>query len=153
MTHRILSAAYQVVRCDTCLLLADTNLNSLLESMSNELINLCHWCKANELSVNTVKPSAMIISSKQCSTYSATPLLYDEVPIKIVDEFKYLGVILNSKFDFYAHRLYNQLKTKFLGRLELLANLNTFFLLTLYSNYIPMSYMDSLFGDPHIKHT
>ena len=44
----------------------------------------------------------MIISPKQCSTYYATPLLYDEVSIKIVDEFKYLGVILDSKFDFYA---------------------------------------------------
>ena len=104
MTYRILSGRCvpRLFADDTCLLLADTNLNSLYENMKNEISNLCHWCKANKLSVNPVKSNAMIISPKQCSTYSATPLLYDEVSIKIVDEFKYLGVILDSKFDFYA---------------------------------------------------
>ena len=52
---------------DTCLLLADANLNSLHENINNELINLSHWCKANKLSVNPVKSNAMIISPKQCN--------------------------------------------------------------------------------------
>ena len=90
---------------DTCLLLADANLNSLHENINNELINLSHWCKANKLLVNPVKSNAMIISPKQCNAYPTptTSLLYDEVPVKIVNEFKYLGVVLDSKFDFHAH--------------------------------------------------
>ena len=51
-----------------------------------------------------MKSNAMIIAPKQCNTtYLATPLLDDEVPFKIVDEFKYLEVILDSKFNFQAH--------------------------------------------------
>ena len=90
---------------DTCLLLADANLNSLHENINNELINLSHWCKANKLSVNPVKSNAMIISLKQCNAYPTptTSLLYDEVPVKSVNEFKYLGVVLDSNFDFHAH--------------------------------------------------
>ena len=47
----------------------------------------------------------MIISPKQYNAYPTptTSLLYDEVPVKIVNEFKYLGIVLDSKFDFHAH--------------------------------------------------
>ena len=77
----------------------------------------------------------------------------DEVPIKIVDEFKYLGVNLHSKFDFYAH--IQLIENKISRTVGIISKL---LLLTLYSNYtapcyIPISYIDSLLGDPLIKHT
>ena len=143
---------------DICLLLADANLNSLHETINNELINLSHWCKANKLSVNPVKSNAMIISPKQCNAYPTptTSLLYDEVPVKIVNEFKYLGVVLDSKFDFHAH--IQLIENKISRTVGVISKLKHIFLLMLYLNYItpyyiPISYMDSLFGDPLIKHT
>ena len=60
---------------DTCLLLADSNLNSLFENMNNELINLCHWCEANELSVNPIQCDDNLPKAMQHIPYTTTPLL------------------------------------------------------------------------------
>ena len=90
---------------DTCLIVSNNTVNSLLHSMNLHLSNLHNWCAANKLIINPSKSSCLIIppNSKSLALDSKLTLSLNNTRIEIVDECKYLGVTLDTKLNFHPH--------------------------------------------------
>ena len=80
-------------------------------------------CKPNKLSVNPAKSNAMVISPKHGISYNDIALKYDNKPILLTNEVKYLCVTLHSKLDFHAHiKLIENKISRSLGKICKLRN-------------------------------
>ena len=89
---------------DTCLLLANSSKLSLLSNMNSELTKLNLWCNNNYLTINPSKSSALIIPPKQENPRIVDPTLHlNNKPIAILNESKYLGIIIDNKLNFKSH--------------------------------------------------
>ena len=89
---------------DTCLLLANSSKLSLLSNMNSELTKLNLWCNNNYLTINPSKSSALIIPPKQENPCTVDPTLHlNNKPIAILNESKYLGIIIDNKLNFKSH--------------------------------------------------
>ena len=60
------------------------------------------WADSNHLNLNPTKCKYMVISRKQCATYSFV-LYLNGVPLERVEIFKYLGVLLRSNLGWSDH--------------------------------------------------
>ena len=72
------------------------------EQILQQDINRVHsWCVANKMRINIKKSKVMRI------TWSRNPgipnYVYNETPLEIVNEYKYLGIIINNKLTWHTH--------------------------------------------------
>ena len=88
---------------DTCLVVNELNLDKLKAKANKLLLSTEQWPLANKLTINFSKCNAMIIAPKFRSPSCTISILINEIPIPIVDSFRYLGVILNNKLTFSDH--------------------------------------------------
>ena len=86
-----------------------------------EAIN--RWLHANCLVLNVRKTKELVMGDSNL-TNSYTPVQIDQETVEIVDNFKYLGTIMDSKFLFEEHS--NMVYNRAQQRLHLLRKLNSF---------------------------
>ena len=72
--------------------------------IQEDLENLSSWFKANKLSLNIQKTTAMLFLPKK-STYKYTnlPLQIDNEPLPVVSQTKFLGVIIDNQLTWKEH--------------------------------------------------
>ena len=104
---------------DTTIIVAGNNLKFLQKKLQYDLNNLTLWLGANNLALNVKKTKAMLFRKELHS--SNLYLTVDNEPIEFVEEFKFLGVIIDSKISFIPH--FNYLRGKLQRGLYLLSKL------------------------------
>ena len=87
---------------DTTIYVIGKNLKCLKAKLQHDITALENWLDSNALLLNVKKTKLML--------FSDTPLCYDKFEIKyknsvldIVDSFKFLGILFDSKVDFNRH--------------------------------------------------
>ena len=83
---------------DTVLILSDSNINSLINRVNNELNIIDLWLRKNKLSLNYSKTSFIIFNKQPNKTCDYEfKLKINNNLIKRVNSIKYLGVLIDSK--------------------------------------------------------
>ena len=98
---------------DAALMLADKNVKKLKRSINQELALLDDWLISNKLTLNLTKTKYMLISNTNvlsAKDRKKFKLTIRKYTIHEVDQFKYLGVILDNKLSWSQH--INYLVTK-----------------------------------------
>ena len=70
--------------------------DSCLDIAANDLAG---WCTDNDLILNVTKTKSLILSNKRYSP-EIGDLKIDDEPVELVDSFKYLGTVIDSKLNF-----------------------------------------------------
>ena len=71
-----------------------------------ELISLCDWLKSNKLSLNTQKTFFMVFHRARLKSANCNDLVIDNASITRVYSAKYLGIIIDVKFNWIEHITY-----------------------------------------------
>ncbi len=89
---------------DTALVVPGHNLCHIQKTLSSELNVIGKWFCANKLSMNLTKTNCMLFRSKflRWPDFKLN-LKYENIPIKEVNVFKYLGVFLDPLLTFECH--------------------------------------------------
>ena len=85
---------------DTNLFLSGKNINVLEQMLNKELEILTAWFNTNLLSLNIKKTSYIIFSNRKKASIN---IILSGTPINIVDETKFLGVIISSNLSWNKH--------------------------------------------------
>ena len=89
---------------DTAMILSDSNINSLINRVNNELNIIDLWLRKNKLSLNYSKTSFIIFNEQPNKTFDYEfKLKINNNPIKRVNSIKYLGVLIDSKLSWSEH--------------------------------------------------
>lgn len=86
---------------DTNIFCSGENLQRLMEVVSTELEKLKLWFDSNKLSLNIKKTKYIIFGNKTIDLNSQ--LMIDKTILERVDEYTFLGVIIDQKFSWKAH--------------------------------------------------
>ena len=90
---------------DTCVMLSGKDLNDLIAVLNVELISLSDWLKSNKLSFNTQK-FFFIVFHRARIKKNCNDLVIDNAFITRVYSAKYLGIIIDVKFNWIEHITY-----------------------------------------------
>ena len=83
---------------DTVLYSSGTNRYTIQHKVQRDLSSLESWCIENQLTINAKKPQYVIFSTgRQKDKCSGIKLRIEEHNLSEVDDYKYLGTILDSK--------------------------------------------------------
>lgn len=75
-----------------------------LERQANaDLTKVSHWFRNNKLTLNVSKTNYLVFSSPTKTQSYQVNLKMDDILIKKIDEYKYLGVTLDSALSFKQH--------------------------------------------------
>ena len=85
---------------DTNFFCSGNDLNCLAEKITNEMLKLKKWFNQNKLSLNLKKTKFMVFSNLK---QEEVVLSIDGVDIERVNEFKFLGVVLDDKLTWKNH--------------------------------------------------
>ena len=84
---------------DTCLIIENSSLSNLELQCNLGLKNLRNWRTANRLKINAQKSAVIVIPPKLNCPSATINLSYDSAQITCQNRHKYLGVILDNKFN------------------------------------------------------
>ena len=123
---------------DTCVMLSGKDLNDLIAVFNVELISLCDWLKSNKLSLNTQKTFFMVFHRARLKSANCNELIIDNASITRVYSAKYLGIIIDVKFNWIEHITYiNNKISKAIGIMyKARQYLNKSSLVNLYYSYV-----------------
>lgn len=68
-----------------------------------DAIHLQEWCKKNNMKINIAKTKCMIFRSAKSNTTGDLKLKISNRILECVEEFKYLGILLNATLNFNSH--------------------------------------------------
>jgi hypothetical protein len=113
--NKVNSSFTPIIYADDTTLLASLNqfhsdTNSLSVNINSELSKYSTWLKLNKLSLNCNKTSAMIFHMPN-KNVEYPEIFINNVAIKYVKEFNYLGILLNENLSWYSHVNYISKKT------------------------------------------
>ena len=81
--------------------------NDLKKLISNFIVNIrpmLDWCKHNKLDINWSKTYFMFITNKRIKTNLPVEIeIIKDTVVKVVDNFKLLGVTIDNKLNFDLH--------------------------------------------------
>ena len=89
---------------DTLLYTYGKDVDKIKHALNNDLKQLENWLRLNQMHVNVSKTKVMLLHSKtkQCILHDFDVYLNDE-RLEIVDQYKYLGVIIDSTLRWQEH--------------------------------------------------
>ena len=80
--------------------------------LETELSNVMNWYQRNKLVLNLTKTKSMLFgTSSQLAAYSDFNIQLGDQTVEIVDKFKYLGFMLDSRLNFHEPTIYLRGKT------------------------------------------
>lgn len=87
-------------------------MNVLIDDFKKQLTPFKDWCKYNRLDVNWEKTFIMFVSNKRIKY--PTSIQIEDKQVKVVDQFKLLGVTIDNKLNFlnYVSTLKNSIIKK-----------------------------------------
>ena len=91
---------------DTCIYLTVKNLHSFISTMNTEANRIVVWLNSNKLTLNTFKTFCMFFHGGRRKLHGNIDLCINNVKIKETLTMKYLGVIIDSKFNWISHITY-----------------------------------------------
>lgn len=97
---------------DICLKYQNTNPHIIVKEMEADLKILEEWFKSNKLSLNAKKTKFMIIGSRFVKNDNIVLPKLNDSPIERVNEYKYLGLIIDTELKWISH--INYIKSKIL---------------------------------------
>lgn len=110
---------------DDTLLYIKSNVADVVQTvtkLNDDLQRLNIWFKMNKLCLNAKKSKAMVISRSELINVDVFSIYINNVKLDLVNSFKYLGIIIDSKLTFKEHFDYVKLKlvkkVSALGRLR-----------------------------------
>ncbi len=104
---------------DTAITIRATNNEELHTRLQQKLNATARWMKRNLLTVNTTKTKLMFFGTNHTLSNIDPPnIVSNKEGIEIVDTYKYLGVMLDSKLTFTHHVTY--LRKKSISRVKML---------------------------------
>jgi len=108
---------------DTNIFLSGPKIDELCITLNTELSKLSRWFKLNKLSLNIKKTNFILFKSKKKGVPTVPNIVIDGFNIDMVDNSKFLGIVINSSLDWTDHiRLINRKVSKTLGILRYLKN-------------------------------
>ena len=92
---------------DTAVLIHANSLTELEIKINRELENVVVWTKKNNLTINSIKSQAMIVSPSlsTCKSNFAITIKLNSSILQVSNNINYLGVIIDSKLLFKEHIL------------------------------------------------
>lgn len=104
---------------DTAFLAGSNDLKELCNTIQIASNEFHHWCQLNRLTLNLSKTKVMLFSNKPNKMHARLKkeicISIDGVRLDIVNEFKYLGMILDEKLTYTSH--IKMLKQHITGRM------------------------------------
>lgn len=96
---------YTLFADDASVQISGSDINVIINEMSDKLCNLNNWLESKGLSMNKEKTKYMVIRKRpNCTTFeNLPPILINGVEIERVSSYKYLGVVVDEFFSFKAH--------------------------------------------------
>ena len=138
---------------DTTISVRGSNFTDLVSSCNAKLDRFNNWCAANRLSINSSKTSYMVVSNR---TYSDISLSLNGSNLQLVDNCKFLGVIVDNrlKFDMHINKVCEKI-SKSLGVMYKLKNIvPSSTLISLYYAliYPHLNYCNLAWGNTYLCH-
>ena len=88
---------------DTTLLASNKDMHELPHTVNKELKVISEWLTANKLSINISKTNYIIFREKSTKCFNINPVLINNVTINQVSSTRFLGVEINSEFNWKDH--------------------------------------------------
>lgn len=89
---------------DTAIYCSGTDAKEIEGKLNSELARISNLIQANGLAINVTKTEFMVIGTSQKMRYCEPIALFlDDVPIKRVEAYKYLGVIIDPNLSWSPH--------------------------------------------------
>lgn len=88
---------------DTLLNISSSNLTDAVQKINQDLESLSLWLRQNKLKLNVQKTKYMLIGRKSVNTIDQPTIQIDNEQIERVNEFKYLGILIDEKLIFDKH--------------------------------------------------
>ena len=89
---------------DTALYMVNSDLQTLLSAIKEKNENLYKWCICNKLTINSENTYFMLFYAvNKPIPNNLTKIVTTQVTIKAVTEIKYLGLVLDEKFNYNEH--------------------------------------------------
>ena len=93
---------------DTCLVFTGDNLMDMEQHINRKLIMVQSWCNNNKMALNASKSQFMLVTNRMVERYPS--LLIGGNEISHVENFKYLGIMMDEKLKYHAQ--VNHIKSK-----------------------------------------
>ena len=102
--NRIAHNTVRLYADDAVVYTSAESINETHIKLQSDLANIDVWCRRNQLTVNTSKTKCMLFGSKRFLDVRMLPkITLSGNIIQFVENFKYLGVILDNKLNFRLH--------------------------------------------------
>ena len=76
------------------------NVNTLINKFKEYLKPMLDWCKFNKLDINWDKTFFMFVTNKRVGKQIPNEISIENCQVKVVDNFKLLGVTIDNKLNF-----------------------------------------------------
>lgn len=124
---------------DTMLYIEGSNVNNMMEEINSDLANVHRWLCDNGLKINTNKCKYMLLQNRSTNINNIRNcIVINGENLTYVEKFKYLGVIIDHRLNFFEHadEIIKKISKKcyFLGRIG--KDLSSFTKLLLYKSLI-----------------
>jgi len=101
LIYFINAASAKLFADDTTLYHSGVDLSEIINYFSKIINDLLLWCKNNRLDINWTKTFLMVFTNKRIKIPDS--ICFKEIEIKCVNEFKLLGITIDSKLSFNTH--------------------------------------------------
>jgi hypothetical protein len=88
---------------DTALFYAADNVKEIQNSLLSDFLSVSKWMDTNRLILNVEKTKSMIFGTRQRLRDKVFSVKSDHLEIDVVDQFKYLGVVLDQNLNWVSH--------------------------------------------------
>ncbi len=87
---------------DLAIFIHGDTVHEIQEKLQKDIHNMQKWCKENNMQINIGKTKCMIFKNRNAGENSLKLKISNKI-IECVDEFKYLGILLNGNPNFNSH--------------------------------------------------
>jgi ribonuclease P/MRP protein subunit RPP40 len=92
---------------DTMLFISGTNIEDMINKLNEDLETIFKYLCMNKLAVNAKKCQCLVIQNKHSLVdVHNMNMKINNAKIAVVDQVKYLGIIIDNRLNFQAHVLY-----------------------------------------------
>lgn len=98
MEKKVVHSKLMLFADDALLFVSDVSVDEGIDKINSDLKELQNWFQMNKLKLNINKTKAMILNGS-----TRRSICIDNEPIEIIDEIKYLGILIDNKLTFNAH--------------------------------------------------
>ena len=100
----IVHSSFHLYADDLALVVSGRDVNRIRTLLQEDVNNVGKWCKTNKLTVNTGKTQILwSFSQRSPPNLENMTLFLNDQPLEVVDEFKYLGVVVDRHLSLASH--------------------------------------------------